>query len=110
MLKTTSIALFMFLSIGCGGYAEPAPIQQVSAESGVDGGSPLVEPISTVRPQPSADAGTDSPDAWFCQPCCLNFQQWNCIGGNASMTKECKDPGAPAICVPNDCVGLQCGF
>lgn len=95
---------FLIFLTACGGEVRP---REMLPESGVET-SP--EPIRTPRPQVSGDAGTSTDSGWVCQPCCLNYKQWNCVGGNASMTKECSDPGAPAICLPNDCVGQQCNF
>lgn len=103
-------AIYIFL-IACGGQAEPQP-QETSP-----GNNPLGTALeqganSTSRAPDAGDEARASSDAWACQPCCLNQSQHNCLGGNASMTGECTDPGAPAVCnaETHECVGLQCNF
>lgn len=110
-MKTTYM-LSVFL-IACGGGIE-TEVSQTLADSGVGAADPPpLSPIPVSAHPRGQDAASDAPafdSGWVCQPCCLNEAEFNCVGGNASMTGECTDQGAPAVCdfATKVCLGLKC--
>lgn len=99
----------MFL-VACGGASESSTYTNTLADSGVSAEVIPYPADPSVSAHPRVSDAADETPTFICQPCCLNIQQHNCLGGNASMTGECTDLNAPAVCnaMTHECVGLAC--